>query len=239
MTRMSTSRGPSSFDPRAVGPATRALCVLSLVATVICGITERRMGFGTMALSYDVGGILHICSSGGWSLTRSSMRTPAASFFGLIILYLVGASFEASYGTRDFVRFFGFGAIGAGIIAIPLHFAAAATGVLNDIGIGVGSGPAIDAMFMALALTAPDSNILMGFVLPIRVRTAILLLVVAQFVYALMEGGSLSLTLGGLAMGYLLVTGVWRPSRWVGKRSRKINTSGLYIVPPRRNDTLH
>lgn len=239
MTRTSMSRGPLSFDPRAVGPATRALCIISLVATVICGITERRIGFGTLALSYDVGSILQLQL---WRLVTYPFVYANAGglIFGLIILYLVGASFEASYGTRDFIRFFAFGAIGAGIIAIPLHFVWAATGILNDIGIGVGSGPAIDAMFMALALTAPDSNILMGFVLPIRVRTAIILLIVAQFIYALMEGGALSLTLGGLAMGYLLVTGNWRPSRWVGSRGRKkIRTSGLYIVPPRRDDTLH
>lgn len=239
MVRTSMSRGPMSFDPRAVGPATRALCIASLVATVVFGITERRMGFGTMALSYDAGAILHLQL---WRLfTYPFVYANAGGLiFGLLVTYLVGASFEASYGTRDFVRFFGFGAVGAGIIAIPLHYAAQLTGVLNDVGIGVGSGPAIDAMFMALALTAPDSNILMGFILPIRVRTAIILLVVAQFVYALMEGGSLSLTLGGLAMGYLLVTGIWRPSRWVSGRSRKkVRTTGLYIVPPRRDDTLH
>lgn len=238
MSRM-MSRSPLSFDPRAVGPATRALCIISLIATIAAGIAEKRMGFGTMALSYDVDSILHLQL---WRLVSYPFIYANAGglIFGLIVLYLIGASFEASYGTRDFLRFFGFGAIGAGILAIPLHFVARATGFLNDVGIGVGAGPAIDAMFMALALTAPDSNILLGFVLPVRIRTALIILVAAQFIYALMEGGALSLTLAGLAMGYLLVTGIWRPSRWVKGRSRKkIRTSGLYIVPPRRDDTLH
>ena len=55
------------------------------------------------------------------------------------------------------------------------------------------------------------------------------------------ECGHLGVTLGGLAMGYLLVTGYWRPSRlrdllkmWQLRKRRR----GLYVVPP-KDKTLH
>lgn len=236
-----TGRSPINFDPRSVGPATKALCIATLVASIVCQITQQRIGIGLINFVYSVPAILHLEL---WRLvTYPFMYTSGFGLIlGVLVLYLFGASFESTYGTRDFVRFFAFSCIGAGIIAIPLHFVIEMIGVFQDIGQSVGSGPAVDAMLMALALTAPDSNILLGFVLPIRARTAIIVFLVIQLIYGIMDGASaLSLTLGGLAMGYLLVTGIWRPSRWFSRRRRSPGRmrDGLYIVPPRRDDTLH
>ena len=236
-------QGRSMFnvDPRLLGPATKALCIATLIISIVSQITQQRLGFGIANLDYSIGAILHLEL---WRLVSYPFvyTNGFGLIIGLVILYFVGGSFEAQNGTREYVRFFAFAAIGAGIIAIPLHFAIELLGIFQDVGQSVGSGPAVDAMLMAWALTMPDSNILMGFVLPVKMRTAIYILLAMQVIYGIMDGASaLSQTLGGLAMGYLLVTGIWRPSRWLSGRRRSGGRmrNGLYIVPPRRDDTLH
>jgi membrane associated rhomboid family serine protease len=238
---MSTRRSLFNFNPRTLGPATKALCIATLVISVVSQITQQRLGIGIANLDYSVRGILSLEL---WRLvTYPFIYTNGLSLLiGIVVLYFVGGAFETQNGTRDYLRFFAFAALGAGVIAIPLHFVIELIGIFRDIGQSVGSGPAVDAMLMAWALTAPDSNILMGFVLPVRMRTAIIALLAIQVIYGIMDGASaLSLTLGGLAMGYLLVTGIWRPSRWFSGRRRSGGRvrNGLYIVPPRRDDTLH
>ena len=85
----------------------------------------------------------------------------------------------------------------------------------------------------------------MGFVLPIRVRTAVYIFLGLEIVRGVMEGAaSLSLTLGGMAMGYLLTTGNWRPSRWwahfkLWRLRRKRADEVANIVKGRSRSHLH
>ncbi len=125
----------------------------------------------------------------------------------LVVLYFVGGSFEAQNGTREYIRFFAFAAIGAGIIAIPLHFAIELLRIFQDVGQSVGSGPAVDAMLMAWALTMPDSNILMGFVLPVRMRTAIFILLAIQVRFTGIMDGASALSLDTRRTRYGLLVG--------------------------------
>lgn len=229
-----------SLDPRSAGPATKAFCLAILVVSVLGSFTQRTIGFGISSLLYDVSAILHLEV---WRLLTYPFAI--GSVFGLLIgvlvLFLFGQWFENSYGTRDFVRFFVASYVGAGLIAIPLHFLINALGIFRDVGMSGGPGPAIDAMLMALALNAPNSNVLFGFVLPVRARTIVYFIIGFEVIGGLMTGATtLGLTLGGLAMGYLLVTGNWRPSRWLkgAKGGRRRPRNGLYVVPP-RDRTLH
>jgi membrane associated rhomboid family serine protease len=229
-----------NIDPRSVGPATKALCIVTLVVSVVGLITQQRIGFGSENITYSAQAILHLEI---WRLVTYPFvyYSVQSLLFGLLGLYLFGSSFESTYGTRDFVRFFAFSSIGAGFIALPLHFVIELLGIFRDVDFGIGSMPAITAMLMALALTSPDSEILF-LIVQMRARTAIYVTLGISLLYGFMEGGTaLSLELGGIAMGYLLVTGIWRPARWFDGIRRKSgrSRSGLYIVPPRRDDTLH
>ena len=99
-------------------------------------------------------------------------------------------------------------------------------------------------MLVALALTNPQSNVMFGFVLPIKTKTVVYLILGLQLVFGIMTGAAeLSTTVGGMLMGYILVTGLWRPhilfDRWRIWTLRK-RRRGLHVVPPRQKDqTLH
>lgn len=227
-----------------IGPATKTIIVATLVLSIVFQLTEARFG-GLSLVVYSVPEILGLQL---WRIVTYPFFFLGGLnlIFGVLYFFFMARWFESTYGTRDFVRFFAWASLGAGIIALPLHLLIDMTGILRDVTVGQALGPASDAMMMALALNNPNSNILMGFVLPMRVRTAIIGFLALRLIVGVLDNGGavgLSLSLAGLAMGYLLVTGKWRPNRLFkssfGRRNRPRMRSGLYIVPPKHDDTLH
>lgn len=226
------------------GTVTKVLCGLLLVFSLIGAFAQRSTwGFGVDDLNFQVNRVL---SLEVWRLFTYPFveSSPFNLLMSLVILWLFGGWFESRWGGRDFLRFFILSSVGAAVLAIPLSFAVDWLLPFRDVGTSSGPGAALDAMLVALALTSPDSNVLFGFVLPVRTRTLVLLLLGFQVISGIMTGAAtLSITLGGMGMGYVLVTGSWRPSQLLHKlRSlrhyRVRRRSGLYVVPP-RDKTLH
>jgi membrane associated rhomboid family serine protease len=235
-----TPRLPTS-GPASTAPVTFALVVAALVVSLFTSVTERKTGVGSGALNFQVARVL---AGEVWRLATYPFveSNPINLMISLLVLWFFGGWFERRWGGRDFIRFFALSAVGAAVLAIPLSYAVNFLGLFQDVGIAQGPGAVLDAMLVAMALTMPDSNIMFGFVLPMRARTVVLVLLGIQLVFGIMTGAAaLSITLGGMAMGYLLITGRWRPQRlWDALRQlRPGRRRGLYVVPPRRDRTLH
>lgn len=228
------------LDPRTAGPATKWLSLSMILATVVFSITQRQLGFGVVDLLYSVP---EIFAGQLWRLlSYPFVETSGFSLIlGVLVFYLFAKSFEERWGTRDFLQFVALSALGAAILAIPVRFVLNFLGLFNDVGQSAGPGPIIDAMLVALALTAPNAKVLFGFVLPMRATTMVYVFIGIEVLRALVDGSTtLSLTLGGLAMGYILITGIWRPDRWGSLFNRKPKRRrGLYVVPPKKDHTLH
>ncbi|MEE8408122.1 MAG: rhomboid family intramembrane serine protease [Myxococcota bacterium] len=223
-------------------PGTAALSAAILGISLTAKLTEQFFQFGIPNLNYQLPGILNL------ELWRLVTYPFAISSFlnlmlGILVLWMFGGWFETSYGTRDYLRFFFAATIGAGILAIPFTFLVNMVMPFFDPGLAEGPDPAFDAMLVALALTSPNSNILFGFVLPMRAKTVIWIILGLHVVSGIYNGAAaMGVSLAGMAMGYLLVTGYWRPSRlrdltkmWRLRRRRQ----GLYVVPPKKDHTLH
>lgn len=210
---------------------------MSLVGT----LTESKLGFGLSTLNFQVGKVL---SGELWRVVTYPFveSQPFNLILSLVFLWLLGSWFERRWGERDFLRFFLVSSIGAALIAVPLSLLLNLVLPFRDVGIAEGPDAALDAMLVALALTAPDSNVMLGFVLPMRARTIVFVLLGIQVIFGIQTGSAaLSITLGGMAMGYLLVTGRWRPRRfveWMQATSSRRRRRGLRVVPP-RDRTLH
>jgi len=231
-----------STGPPSLAPITRFLCIAIVVISLLSVLTQRQLGFGAADLNFQVGSVL-----GGQLWRLATYPFIESQVWGLILsvifLWFFGSWFENRWGERDFLKFFALTSVGGALLAIPLSFVLnMLLGIIGvrDIGMAEGPGAALDGMLVALALTAPDSNIMFGFVLPIRARTAVLLFLGLQVVIAIMDGGAaLSIHVGGMVMGYLLVTGHWRPRRLVELASTvRRRRRGLRLVPP-RDRTLH
>jgi membrane associated rhomboid family serine protease len=234
MTQFHRSHMFGALQP--TGKGTKFLCIALLAVSLIGAITQRKWGVGIHNLRFDVGAVMQLEL---WRLVTYPFVE--SSTFGLLmallVLWLLGNLFEAKWGTRYFVQFFAFACVGAALLAIPLTFLLNFIMPFSDIAVSEGPDAAIDAMLVALALTAPNSNVLFGFLLPMQARTLIYVLLGIEIITGIQSGSAhLSITLGGMLMGYLLVTGNWRPKRlWSALMERlgRKRRSRLYVVPPK------
>lgn len=223
-------------------PVTKWLCILTAVVSLFGAITQRKMGFGNQNLIYSVSEVL---SGELWRLATYIFveRSAFALILSILMLFIFGRLFEAKWGSRDFLKFITFSTIGAGLLAIPLSAIVNTIMPFQDLGIAEGPSPVLDALIVSLAISAPDSNILFGFVLPMKTRTIVYLILGFQVIAGILSGATtLGVTLGGMLMGYFLTTGNWRPQKllaqfqlWKYRRRRK----GLRVVPRDNEPTLH
>lgn len=224
------------------GPATKWICILIGVISLVGSVTERKTGIGNSLLIFRANEVLELEL---WRTFTYAFveQHPLGLILSILVFWIFGRIYESQWGTRDFVRFCFFSAVGAAFLAIPLGMLINLVMPFNDLGVAQGPGPIIDAFLVSLAVTAPNSNVLLGFVIPVRVRTLLYFILGYELLSGLMNGvASFSIVLGGMVMGYLLTTGYWRPRKllaelnlWKFRRRR----SGIHIVPPKNDTTLH
>ncbi len=239
MRRPNYNTGYSSFGipPARAVPVTTTLTVAVLVVSLLGALLQNRTGYGLALLRYDVAALF---AGELWRLL--TFPFVESTFWGLLLsllfLWMFGGWFESTYGGRNLVRFFALSNLGAGLLAIPLVFLVNFVGLFADPGIAEGPNAALNAILVAMALRAPDAQVLF-FIFPMRARTMVYIIIGIQVIQGIQTGmAGLSMTLGGVAMGYLLTTGNWRPGRlldrirlgWMKRRRR-----GIYVVPPRDN----
>lgn len=242
MRSYSTSSMWPSGRPQA-GPATKVLVTTLLLASALGSLTQRKLGFGAQDLIFDSAAVLDFEL---WRiLTYAFVKADnaIALLLSAAVLWLFGCAYEQAWGTRDFVRFFFASTIGAACLAIPLSPLLNMMLPFGDVARAQGPDAAIDAMLVAMAYNAPDANVMFGFVLPVRAKAVVGLLLGIDVLMGMMTGAAtLSVTLGGVVMGYLLVSGLWRP-RMIVDRIRlmrlKRRRRGLYVVPPKGSRHLN
>ena len=224
------------------GPATKWICILIGAVSLVSSVTERKMGIGSSTLIYRADDVLNLEL---WRVFTYAFveQHPLGLVLSILIFWIFGRIFESKWDTTDFLNFFFFTTVGAALLAVPLSAGINLVMPFDDLGVASGPGPVIDAFMVALALTSPNSNILLGFVIPVRVRSLLYFILGYELLSGLMNGvASFSIILGGMLMGYLLTTGHWRPRRllahynlWKFRRRRR----GIHVVPPKNDTTLH
>ena len=237
---MQSPRTSNFFDSLPpTGPVTKWGCIAMIVVSLVSTFSQRRFGLGWQDLVFSTTPVLELEL---WRLVTYPFvhSQPFGLVLGVFIFWLFGKMFEARWETENFLKYIGLSAIGAAILAVPLSFVVNLIMPFNDIGYAEGTGPIIDSILVHLAVTAPNSNILMGFVLPMKSRTVIYLILGFELIVGIMTGAAgLSTTLGGIIMGYFLTTGNWRPDRiWAQWQAKKNPRRGFYVVKP-PDDTLH
>lgn len=232
------------MGPGQAGPGTKSLVGLLFAVSVTATFLQRSTGMGAADLLFDRDRVL--ANGEVWRIFTYAFckSSPLSLLFSAAALWLFGASFEARMGTRGFLRFFFMSCIGAALLAIPLGVLCDATRLFVDRGVFGGPDAAIDAMLVSLALAAPTSPVLFGFVLPMPAKTFVGLLLLLELLSGIMTGvASMGLTVGGMLMGYVLTTGTWDPRTWVDRlrlwQFNRRRRRELYVVPPKRRRDLN
>lgn len=140
-------------------------------------------------------------------------------FFNMFALIMFGTELEELWGHKEFLKYYFFCGIGAGIFIILLPVILSQPAHLT-----VGSSGAIFGLLLAYAVYWPERRILLFFVIPIKVKYFVLLLGLLTF-YLTLENGHLSEIshvghLGGLVTGYFYL--LW-------KLGKKRGTSSFYL----------
>ncbi len=159
---------------------------------------------------------------------------PFHAIFNIVFCWMFGAEFELRWGSRRFLRFYLVCGAMAGVFV--LLWSAIVPGDWTKLTLG--SSGAVYALFAAYAVIFPNRTL---WPIPIKVKTFVWVLVGLTVLYFLVRSdASFAAHMGGLASGWLITTGNWRPRRladrirlWQLKRRR----SQIRVVKPEDSDT--
>jgi membrane associated rhomboid family serine protease len=124
--------------------------------------------------------------------------------WNMLALWMFGADIERIWGTRRFVQFYFFCAVGAGICVVIANYILP-WGIPSQPTIG--SSGAIFGILLVYAIMFPDREILFGFVFPIKVKYFVMIVGAVAFLssFGVNSGVSNFAHLGGLLFGYLFL----------------------------------
>lgn len=129
--------------------------------------------------------------------------------FNCLFLWMFGGTLEVAWGSRDFLRFYLTCGVGAGVVVL-------AAGLFVDPMMPVlGASGAIYGLVVAWAIAYPNRLIYFFGIFPMKGKHFVLIPIffaVADFLTRA-QGVSHAAHLGGMIIGALLVTGLWRPDK--------------------------
>ena len=142
-----------------------------------------------------------------WQLvTYSFLHLNFMHWFGNMIgIWMFGAAFEGSWGTRRFLELYGVGVLGAALTSLILAFAHVLT-TPDKITIGASGG--VFAILIAFGMVFAENEImLIPFPFTIKAKYFVAILIVVTLALAISGGGNVAYVahLGGLFFGYLYV----------------------------------
>ena len=122
----------------------------------------------------------------------------------MLMLWFFGPAVESAWGKRQFLFYYFFTGIGAGLCSFI-------TGVRSSIPV-VGASGAIFGILVAYAMMFPETIILLFFIFPMKIRHAVLVLAGINLLGALSQpyaGIAYFAHLGGGLFGYLYLKSEW------------------------------
>ena len=124
--------------------------------------------------------------------------------WNMLALWMFGADIERIWGTRRFVQFYFFCAVGAGICVVIANYLLPWG---NPNIATIGSSGAIFGILLVYAMMFPDREILFGFVFPIKVKYFVMIVGAVAFLssFGVNTGVSNFAHLGGLLFGYMFL----------------------------------
>jgi membrane associated rhomboid family serine protease len=141
--------------------------------------------------------------------------SPWHILLNLFGLYMFGGFLERRWGPWAFLRFYVITGVVAGLTVFGvgwLYYPAVPT---------IGCSGAVLALATAFGLIYAEAPIFLFGVLPMRARTMLLVILAMVLLDWVMRRPGISVAghLGGMAAGFVLVKGWWRPSRWRAARA--------------------
>ncbi|HOS40827.1 MAG TPA: rhomboid family intramembrane serine protease [Spirochaetota bacterium] len=132
--------------------------------------------------------------------------------FNLLALWMFGGDLEERWGKALFLRYYIFSGIGAGLFIALMNYFVFIT--YNASPVTIGASGAIYAILLAYGLTWPDREVLLYFIIPIKMKYLVLIFGGIEFFGTLAsargDGSGVSHIghLGGLISGFIFI--MWK-----------------------------
>ena len=203
-----------------------ALGVLSIGTTAVTAWVSRSLGDSIAAqLAFRPIDLLH---GKVWQLATYTLFAPdpIGLLISGVVLWMFAGALERRWGMRRFLTFYFSAVVLAGLfialLAIPVH----ALRVFPN----AGSWTSIEALCAAFALSFPDDQILLMFVLPIQAKYLIHISVATTVLFVVMSGQVVPYVgpMFGLLAGIILMSHAARPRQlllrmrvwWIDRKMR-------------------
>jgi len=149
--------------------------------------------------------------------------------FNLIALWMFAGELEQVWGKKQFLRYYLYSGIGAGIFIALMNYFVFTNYHINPVTIGA-SG-AIYAILLAYGLTWPNREVLLYFLFPVKMKYLVIVFGLIEFFGTLSSaagtGGNISHVghLGGLISGFIFI--MYRTKFSTGKKASTKNINPL------------
>jgi membrane associated rhomboid family serine protease len=166
--------------------------------------------------------------------------------FNLIALWMFAGELEQMWGSRFFLRYYIFSGLGAGFFIVIMNFI-----IYNKFGqapVTIGASGAIYGILLAYGITWPNREVLLYFILPVKIKYLIIGFGLMEFFGSLSSavgaGGNISHIghLGGLISGYIFIMykrGGIQPEDDTSKNNNNIHLINEFLKKERLKRKQH
>jgi membrane associated rhomboid family serine protease len=218
------------FGLKPFGFIAKPVRVLISINAIVFGlvILGALIGLDSQALVLSVGALIPIEFTQAWRfLTYNFVHVSFMHFlFNMLMLWMFGDEVAEFMGHRKFVGLYIFSGIFAGVFSIPFYL----FGSLSPYAMIIGASGALMGVFVAYYKFFPERTLLLFFVIPLKMKYAIWVLIALDIMMSQTNDSIAHFThLGGVLAGFIFMylfnnnrVPFWK--RWFLPKNKKRNS---------------
>lgn len=203
------------FGLKPFGFIAKPVRVLISINAIVFGlvILGALIGLDSQALVLSVGALIPIEFTQAWRfLTYNFVHVSFMHFlFNMLMLWMFGDEVAEFMGHRKFVGLYLFSGIFAGVFSIPFYL----FGSLSPYAMIIGASGALMGVFVAYYKFFPERTLLLFFVIPLKMKYAIWVLIALDIMMSQTNDSIAHFThLGGVLAGFIFMNFFYRIPFW-------------------------
>lgn len=203
------------FGLKPFGFIAKPVRVLISINAIVFGlvILGALIGLDSQALVLSVGALIPIEFTQAWRfLTYNFVHVSFMHFlFNMLMLWMFGDEVAEFMGHRKFVGLYIFSGIFAGVFSIPFYL----FGSLSPYAMIIGASGALMGVFVAYYKFFPERTLLLFFVIPLKMKYAIWVLIALDIMMSQTNDSIAHFThLGGVLAGFIFMNFFYRIPFW-------------------------
>ena len=132
-------------------------------------------------------------------------------FFNMFVLWMFGSELESIWGRRSFLKYYFLTGIGSGLVWLALN-------ITNANYVLAGASGAVYGVLLAFGMMFPNRTVYLYFLLPIKVKYLVMILVATEFILSMNSASDIShiTHLSAVLIGFIYLRYHWT---WNGIKS--------------------